>query len=95
MLLHLLMKGKKSSHGIHRVIQRLYYTDIGRIMVSALFGAALAMLFQRVCKDRSCIVIQAPPMKEVVGSIFKNHNTCYEYEPRVVPCSKRALDASQ
>lgn len=95
MLLHMLMKGKPHRDGIHRVIERLYYTDMGKIMVSALFGAAFAMLFQRVCKDRSCIVIKAPPMNEIVASIYKNDNACYQYKPRVVPCSKDALDASR
>jgi hypothetical protein len=73
---------------LERIVDRLFYTHIGSIAVSAIFGVALAIMFQRVCKDRKCIVIQAPPMKEIAEHYYKVGDDCYKYTPSVVKCVK-------
>lgn len=59
-------------------------------MVSALFGLAFAFLFQRVCKDRKCVVIQAPPAVEVENTVYELEDSCYIYTPKVVKCKNNA-----
>lgn len=77
----------RASDGFRRVVDRLFYTRLGSITVSAIFGFALAILFQRACKDKNCRVFQAPPMKEVLNTTYKLHdNDCYKYTTHVVPC---------
>lgn len=77
----------RSGSAVQRLVDRLFYTRVGAIVVSGLFGMALAMMFQRVCKDQRCIVVQSPPMKEINDFIYQiNQNSCYKYTPRVVKC---------
>lgn len=84
-------KGKLNSKGpssVERLVERLFYTPYGAIIVSGLFGMALAMMFQRVCKDNKCIVIQAPPQKEIRDYIYQLKNDeCFKYTPKVVRCA--------
>lgn len=84
-------KGKSNIKGpsaVERLVNRLFYSSYGAIIVSGLFGMALAMMFQRVCKDSKCIVIQAPPQKEIRDYVFKlSDGECYKYTPKVVRCA--------
>ena len=87
MLLHLLQhKGSRRGSNITRLIERLLYTKLGQVLISLLFGCSLAFLFQKVCKDQKCIVIEAPELEEVEGHVFEVGDACYEYIPRIVPC---------
>lgn len=81
-----LLAGKRKSGGIDNVAAKLFHTQHGSTMVSALFGLALAFLFQRVCKDRKCIVIEAPPMDEIKTSIYELEDTCYKYTAQPSKC---------
>ena len=37
----------------------------GRILISIIWGLALAMLFRRTCAGQRCTVISGPPVQEV------------------------------
>lgn len=76
----------RSSYQLSDMVGRLLYTKFGQIIQSILFGVALALMFHKVCKDRKCIVIQAPPMKEIEQTIYDMNGTCYRYTPKVVAC---------
>lgn len=81
-------RGKNSGAGIQRLVDRLFYTPIGAMVVSGLFGMALALMFQRVCKGGNCIRVQAPPMNEVRNYVYQmGEDECYVYKPRVVKCA--------
>jgi hypothetical protein len=68
-------------------VSRLLYTPIGQIIVSAIFGLALGLMFKRVCKG-NCTNYFAPYVDEVKGQTFKLEDTCYEYAPYMVDCKK-------
>ncbi len=85
-MLAALLHRKGASMRMQRVTQRLFYTDIGRILVSALFGAALAIMFQRTCKGDKCVVIDAPAIKDIEPYVFQVGDKCYRYESRIVHC---------
>lgn len=77
-----------SGEALHRVVDRMFYTKWGATAVSIVFGFALAIMFQRVCKDNNCIVIRAPPMKDIQSSVFQvKPGECYRYTTSVVPCA--------
>jgi hypothetical protein len=61
--------------------------------MSILLGFGLATLFRSVCKDKECIVFQAPPLEEIKDKIFKFDNACYKYVPISTKCdeSKKIL----
>jgi ABC-type uncharacterized transport system permease subunit len=85
-------KSALARYKLHNMVARLFYTKLGQIFISALFGLAIAFMFQRVCKDRKCIVIHAPPMKNIEKKIFLVDDTCYQYTPFVVDCAKESSD---
>jgi hypothetical protein len=67
------------------LMDRLFYQPTGQKVISAIFGLAIAFMFQRACKDQKCIVIQAPPTEEL-EEIHRNNNECYRYKQRFVEC---------
>lgn len=95
LLAKLLRSGTRSTmskYQLRDMVARLFYTKMGQIFISALFGLAIAFMFQRVCKDRKCIVIHAPPMKNIEKEIFLVNEECYQYTPFVVDCAKEKDD---
>ena len=82
----LLKKGLGLSPNLNKFTSRLFYSETGQLLVSALFGIALALVFQKVCSDRKCIVMRAPPMEEVVGKTFEFEGECFKYKPETVKC---------
>jgi hypothetical protein len=69
-----------------KVTGRLFYTDAGQTFVSALFGLALATLFRRVCKGSQCRVVEAAPVADVEGKVFRVGDKCYTYKAVPVKC---------
>lgn len=75
----------------HQITSRLFYTERGQLMVSVLFGIALAFMFQKTCKGGKCIVMEPPNPTEISGKVFRTGNECYRYEARLVPCASGTL----
>jgi hypothetical protein len=76
--------------GVRLAINKLFYTQEGQFITSALFGLAFAflfkkVLFKKVCKD-NCTIYYAPHVEEVDHKIFKLEDTCYKYTPYMVKC---------
>ena len=69
-----------------RLAERLFYSESGRIVVSVVLALGIAMLFRKVCKDRSCIVLRAPPLAELNKYFYELEGDCYKYTPYAVPC---------
>lgn len=76
---------------IRFAIDRLFYTEVGQIIVSAIFGLSLALLFNRVCKD-NCTLYFAPKYNEINDNIFKIEDTCYKYKTITALCNDKALN---
>jgi hypothetical protein len=68
------------------MVDRLFYTKLGQIFISILFGVSLSLMFHRVCKGDQCITLDPPPTKHIEGKIFRVKDACYEYDPEVTPC---------
>ncbi len=75
----------KNQSTLAETIHRLFYDKTGQIVVSALFGLSLALIFRRVCKD-NCVVYYAPNIKDVENKTFKLEDTCYKYNTYAVKC---------
>jgi hypothetical protein len=73
------------------LIDRLFYTNFGQIMISALFGISLALVFNRVCKE-NCIIYFAPKHDDINDKVFKLDDTCYKYKTVNVPCNDKAIE---
>jgi hypothetical protein len=72
---------------IRLAINKLFYTTMGQLIVSVIFGLALAFVFRRVCTG-DCTLYYAPHFDEVNDHIFKLEDTCYAYFPHMVDCEK-------
>lgn len=80
-----------SSGGLNNLVKRLFYTDAGSMLFSAVIGLAIALLFRRVCKDRKCVVIHSPPIEEMNAKIFNVDGECYKYIQKITKCEKDAI----
>ena len=63
-----------------KTVFRLLHTDNGRYAISFILGLGLASLFKKVCSDRNCIVLAAPPFEEVTKNIYEYNNKCYKFD---------------
>lgn len=74
-------------------IRRLLYSDPGRYAISIILGLGLATLFRKVCKDRECLVFQAPDMHKIKDQTFRFNEKCYIFEEKAESCnnSKKIL----
>lgn len=78
-------------------IKRLLYSNSGRILISILLGVGLASLFQKVCKDKDCLIFTGPVISDVDGKIFKHGDNCYKYDIMTTSCdsSKKIIETSK
>ena len=67
-------------------VDKILYTSFGQLLISAIFGLAISLLFHRVCKS-GCIVYYAPYIDEIKDKVFKLEDTCYQYTPHMIKCS--------
>ena len=76
---------------IKDIISRLFYTETGQILISALFGLSLALIFKRVCKE-NCVLYIAPNSIDIDGKIFKFEDKCYKYSKINVKCNEKPVE---
>jgi hypothetical protein len=69
-------------------LSRFIHTENGRMIMSILLGFGLASLFRAVCKDKDCIIFNAPPLEKINDKIYKYDNKCYKYSTKSVTCDK-------
>lgn len=69
------------------MITEIVKSRSGVIVISILWGLALATLFQKVCKGRGCIIFNAPDVSAMKGNTFKHDSKCYQFKPETVECS--------
>ena len=68
------------------MISRFINSDAGSIIISILWGFALAMMFRRICQTRECITVYGPKPADVRDKIMKWNDRCYKVEPREASC---------
>jgi hypothetical protein len=70
------------------LVKRLFYQKSGQVVVSAVFGLALALMFQRVCKGSKCIIVHAPPSEDLdkIHHEPGSSDDCYKYSPKYMSC---------
>jgi hypothetical protein len=78
-------------------IKRLLYSNSGRTLISILLGVGLASLFQKVCKDKDCLIFTGPVITDVDGKTFKHGDNCYKYDITTTSCdsSKKIIETSK
>lgn len=75
-------------------LKKLINSETGQLVISVLLGLGLATLFQKVCKDKNCIVFNGPVINEIDGKIYKYGEKCFSYKMQPAKCNstKRIID---
>lgn len=71
------------------------YSDVGKVILSIIWGLGCAALFTRACKDRSCRIIQyrGPKQSEIEESFYKYGNSnCYKFTPYLWSCDNNPVE---
>ena len=55
-------------------------------LVSFLIGFGIAAMFRPLCTGAECIVINGPPVKEVIDKVYQMGAKCVEFTTEVVDC---------
>jgi len=74
-----------------KIAERLLYTNLGQLFISAILGLSLSLIFKRVCKE-NCVIYVAPDNNEIEGKIFKLGDSCYKYSPKQVGCEGHPIE---
>ena len=69
-------------------LNRLIYSDVGKIVISIILGLGLATLFRKVCKERDCLVFHAPKLDKIKNQVFKFKDKCYKFEEEIEKCNE-------
>lgn len=55
-------------------------------IASFLIGFGIAAMFRPLCAGGECIVINGPPVKEVINKVYQMGEKCVEFTTEVVDC---------
>lgn len=57
-------------------------------IISFLIGFGIAAMFRPLCNGAECIVVNGPPVKEVVDKVYQMGAKCVEFTTEVVDCPR-------
>jgi hypothetical protein len=66
--------------------KRLFYSEVGKNIISIILGLGLASLFRKVCNDKNCIRFNGPVITDIEDKTFKHGNKCYKYSTEADKC---------
>jgi hypothetical protein len=82
---------------IKNVINKLFYTNIGKIILSIILGLGLASLFRNICKGKNCYDFIGPKHNEITEKIFSfdsENKECYLLHEKNVKCGNKKQSIS-
>jgi len=70
----------------HSLLDRIYNTKEGGILLSLIFGFAFTTLFRKVCKGSHCVVIKSD-LEKIRKNIYKlDSGKCVSFGPKLQSC---------
>lgn len=69
-------------------ISKFLHTPNGKLIMSVILGFGLATLFRTVCKDKNCIIFEAPSLDKIQDKIYQHEDKCYKYSAVSTKCDK-------
>ena len=60
-------------------------------VLSFFIGFGLAAIFRPVCTGSDCIVINGPPVRDVVNKVYQMGAKCVEFTTEVTECPKEGV----
>ena len=66
---------------------KLFRTEKGKMILSAIIGIGIASLFRKACTDRKqCIVFKGPKLEDINKNIYRHDNKCYSFKEKSAKC---------
>lgn len=71
----------------------IFKSESGKVIISIILGFGLASLFQKVCKDRKCIIYKAPKMSKITDNIYGIEGECVKFKAEPSKCNSKPIQA--
>ena len=62
------------------------------IFISFMIGFGLAAMFRPVCNGSECLVLNGPPVKDVIDKVYQMGEKCVEFTTEIVDCPSDSKD---
>lgn len=63
----------------------------GQVILSALLGMGIAIMFSKACSGRNCIVVRGPNPAAIEGKIYQFNDECYSFKHHMTTCNKEPV----
>ncbi len=60
--------------------------------ISFILGFGIAAIFRPICRGSECIVLNGPPVKDVVDKVYQMGEKCVEFSTELVNCPTDGAD---
>tara|TARA_B100000925_G_C22008996_1_gene475195 strand:- start:882 stop:1100 length:219 start_codon:yes stop_codon:yes gene_type:complete len=70
------------------IVEDVINTNLGKVIISIIWGLGLATLFRKVCKGRKCLIIKGPKPEDMDNKVYKFDDKCYLYKSKNTTCKK-------
>jgi hypothetical protein len=70
-------------------LSKLIHSKSGKTVISILLGIGLATFFRAICKDKNCMIMEAPPLDEMENQVYLHDGKCYKYQATSVRCDPK------
>lgn len=71
----------------------LLKSESGKIIISIILGFGLASLFQKVCKDRKCIIYKAPNLNKMIKNVYGVGEDCVQFKTEPSKCNDKPISS--
>lgn len=71
------------------MFQKILDKRPGQILISAILGLGLAMMFRRACTGRNCITIRGPNPLQIENKTYKFEDECYTFNSHISSCDAK------
>jgi hypothetical protein len=73
------------------IIDNLFNTNRGKIIVSIILGLGIASLFKKTCVGDGCIVIKSLSPDMIQANTYRHDDKCYKYKAHSSKCSDKNI----
>ena len=73
------------------MLETVLETRTGQVIISALLGLGIAIMFSRACSGRNCIVVRGPNPNNIEGKIYQFNDDCYSFKSHMTSCNKKPI----
>ena len=73
------------------MLETVLETRTGQVIISALLGMGIAIMFSKTCSGRNCIIVRGPNPASIEGKVYQFNNECYSFKHHMTSCNKENI----